>query len=229
MEIWTAFLLGLVGSLHCAGMCGPLALALPAANGGALPLVTGRIGYNLGRMTAYCLLGIVFGLAGRSVALAGLQRWASLAAGVIILLALIPAWRRGFALPAVQSVALLKRGLSTLLRRRSLGALYLLGVLNGFLPCGLAYVACAGALSSGSLAIGTMSMLAFGLGTVPMMLGISLAGRNLQWAIRLRFQRFIPAGVAVVGMLLIVRGMALGIPYLSPDLASMNSLAHPCH
>jgi uncharacterized protein len=228
MELYTAFLLGLVGSLHCAGMCGPLALALPTSGSGRLAFAAGRAGYNLGRITAYCLLGLVFGLAGRSAALAGFQRWASLIAGAAVLIALIPATRRNLALPATKSVAGLKRAFGALLRRRGLGALYLLGVLNGFLPCGLVYVACAGAVTLGSASRGVAYLLAFGIGTVPMMFGIGFVGKNFQMALRFRWQRLIPACVALVGVLLLLRGLALGIPYLSPDLASVGGAAY-CH
>jgi uncharacterized protein len=229
MELYTAFLLGLVGSLHCAGMCGPLALAMPGAVGKPVSFWAGRAGYNLGRVSAYALLGILFGLAGRTAALAGLQRWLSLVAGVAVLLALAPAWRHGLTLPAIKAVGWLKSGLASLLRQRSLSSLYLLGVLNGFLPCGLVYVACAGALSTGTLRAGAGYMVAFGLGTVPMMFGIGILGRNVQHTVRLRFQRLIPVCMALMGMLLIVRGMGLGIPYLSPDLTPGPGVGHACH
>src|ERR1041385_2077549 len=80
-DYWTALVLGLVGSLHCAGMCGPLALALPQAGGNALAFGFGRVTYNLGRVSAYCILGLLFGLVGRSLFLAGVQRWVSIALG----------------------------------------------------------------------------------------------------------------------------------------------------
>jgi uncharacterized protein len=227
MELWTALLLGLVGSLHCAGMCGPLTLALPQAGRSFLVFGAGRAAYNLGRLSAYGLLGLLFGLLGRTAALAGWQRWVSLAAGLAILLALAPGWRRGLGWPALRGVALVKRGLSALLQQRAISALYLLGLLNGFLPCGLVYVACAGAVALGSVVAGVSYMLVFGAGTVPLMLGIGLAGRNLQGVIRTRFQKLIPVCLAVVGALLILRGLSLGIPYLSPDLGAIASRA--CH
>src|ERR1035441_277600 len=95
MDLWTAFLLGLVGSLHCAGMCGPLALALPAAGNTTAGYLLGRVAYNTGRIITYCLLGIVFGLAGWTFLLAGLQRWTSIALGAAALLGRGPARRTG--------------------------------------------------------------------------------------------------------------------------------------
>jgi sulfite exporter TauE/SafE len=228
MELCTALLLGLVGSLHCAGMCGPLALALPRAGKGTTGLVLSRVAYNTGRLSAYALLGVVFGLVGRTVALSGFQRWASLTAGSVILLALVPAWNGRLSWPAVRGVSWLKTGLSSLLQRRTLGSLYLLGVLNGFLPCGLVYVACAAAVALGGIVLGVGYMVAFGLGTFPMMLGIGLLGNPLQTALRLRYQRLVPVGLGIVGALLIVRGLDLGIPYLSPNLSG-SCCGHACH
>jgi len=226
MELWTGFLLGLVGSLHCAGMCGPLALALPRTGSNSLTFGLGRGAYNLGRISAYSLLGLTFGFIGQTVALAGFQRWASLTAGAAILIALIPASRRGLGLPAIAMVGFLKSGFASLLRQRTLPALYLLGLLNGFLPCGLVYVACAASVAVGSALSGVLYMVAFGLGTVPLMLAIGLMGGNLQLALRLRFQKLIPLCLALVGALLILRGMSLGIPYVSPDLSAAG---HCCH
>jgi sulfite exporter TauE/SafE len=228
MIIWTAFLLGLVGSLHCAGMCGPLALALPVTGRGRATFLAGRAVYNLGRIVTYGVLGALFGLAGQTFALAGLQRWVSLAAGIIILIALIASSRLALAVPAVKAVAWLKSGLGSLLRRRGLSSLFLVGALNGLLPCGLVYVAGAGAATSGGLLTGIEFMVAFGLGTVPMMLGLAVIGNTLRPARRFKLQKLIPICAALVGVLLILRGLALGIPYLSPELAA-GHVPNPCH
>jgi len=226
MELWTAFLLGLVGSLHCAGMCGPLALALPVAGNSRGAFVLGRLAYNAGRVVTYACLGAIFGLVGQTAALAGLQRWLSLTAGILILIGLFASARLGLAAPITRSVAALKSGLGALLRRRSLGALLLLGLLNGLLPCGLVYVACAGAAATGAIHRAIENMVAFGLGTVPLMLGMTLAGQAIRGAVRLKFQKLIPAAVGVVAVLLILRGLALGIPYLSPDLSAASAACH---
>src|SRR5262245_33676687 len=144
MEYWTAFILGLVGSLHCAGMCGPLALALPSPSHGTPGFIAGRLAYNFGRLITYSLLGMVFGVAGHALWLAGVQRWTSIILGLVLLAGLIMSRRVALALPFARLVERLKLPMSTLLRRRSLPALTLLGLLNGLLPCGLVYVACAG-------------------------------------------------------------------------------------
>ncbi|MGV3754118.1 MAG: sulfite exporter TauE/SafE family protein [Verrucomicrobiota bacterium] len=218
MELWTAFMLGLVGSLHCAGMCGPLALALPVAGKTRGDFVLGRVLYNLGRILTYTGIGAVFGLVGQSFALAGFQKWVSLVAGVAILLGLVASTRIGLGLPITKSVMWLKSSVGRLLQQRTFGSLFLLGSLNGLLPCGLVYVAAAAAAATGSLQMGVLSMATFGVGTLPVMLGLGLPGRKLQGIFSFRLQNLVPISLVVLGVLLILRGMELGIPYLSPVL-----------
>ena len=229
MELWTAFLLGLVGSAHCAGMCGPLALALPPTGNTRLLFLTGRVAYNFGRIATYALLGALFGLLGESLALAGFQRWLSLVAGSVILLGLVLSPRLIAGVPLARSVGWLKTVLGKLLQRRAVSSLFGIGLLNGLLPCGLVYAACAGATASGSLITGIETMILFGLGTLPMMLVFSIVGQRLHLAFRFKLQRLVPASLAVVGTMLLLRGMALGIPYLSPQLPAQPGLASCCH
>lgn len=225
MELLAAFLLGLFGGLHCAGMCGPLALALPTGGGGGRGrFVLGRLAYNAGRVFTYAVLGAVFGLAGKTFLLVGVQRWVSICLGVLLLAGWLMSKRLALAAPVVQVVGRLKGGMSALLRGRSPGALGLLGVLNGLLPCGLVYVAGAGAATTSGPLAGAAFMVAFGLGTFPTMLGISLTGRLVPLSLRAKLQRAVPLAVVLVAGLLILRGLALGIPYLSPDVAG----ARPC-
>ncbi|HTI70798.1 MAG TPA: sulfite exporter TauE/SafE family protein [Candidatus Limnocylindria bacterium] len=225
--LWTAFILGLAGSLHCAGMCGPLALALPATGRGFTGFLAGRLAYNSGRLATYSVLGLIFGLLGKSLALIGIQRWVSIAAGILMLVGLLVSRRMTLGKPMIGAVTWLKSGFSALLQRRTLASVGLLGLLNGLLPCGLVYAACAGAAATGGLAAGGAYMALFGLGTWPMMLGIGLSGKALPVALRFKLQQWVPVSLASVALLLILRGMALGIPYLSPDLAA-GVCAH-CH
>ena len=227
MDLSTAFLLGLVGSLHCAGMCGPLALALPATGNNTPAYVLGRVTYNAGRIVTYCLLGIVFGLVGYTFLMAGLQRWVSIALGAALLLGLFASRRLALARPVTSAVNQLKASMSVLLRRRSFAALAVLGLLNGLLPCGLVYVACAGAAATGGILAGASYMTAFGVGTVPMMLAISLSGNLVPTSLRLKLVKTIPVCVFLLATLLILRGMSLNIPYLSPDMS--GSGASCCH
>jgi sulfite exporter TauE/SafE len=223
MIVWTALILGLVGSLHCAGMCGPLALALPVTGTTRTGFVTGRLMYNLGRLVTYCLLGVIFGLVGRTLALAGIQRWVSISLGLALLFGVASSRKLALWGPVMSLIGSLKFRMSTLLRERSLSSLVVLGMLNGLLPCGLVYVACAGATATGTLLSGAQYMAMFGLGTIPMMLGIGLCGRLMPMALRLHLRKAVPASVCLLAGLLILRGLSLGIPYLSPDLSSTST------
>jgi uncharacterized protein len=228
MTLWTAFLLGLAGSLHCAGMCGPLLCALPVVGQGRASFYAGRFLYNLGRIGMYGLLGLVFGALGKTLSIAGLQRWLSLAAGCAVLIGLLASAKWSMNTPVWEAVALLKKAFARLLQRRSYGGLFALGALNGLLPCGLVYVASAGAVASGELWQGALYMLAFGAGTLPMMLGIGLVSLKLRQLFGQRARILIPVSVAMLGLLLVVRGLSLGIPYLSPDLSSGHASCPAC-
>jgi sulfite exporter TauE/SafE len=227
VDFLTAFLLGLVGSVHCAGMCGPLTLALPST-GTKLPgFVAGRAAYNLGRVITYCVLGLIFGLVGHTLVLAGIQRWLSIGLGIALLIGLLGSRKLGLSQPVVGFVNQLKDHMRVLISRRTLIAAALLGLLNGLLPCGLVYVACAGAANTGGIISGIDYMAAFGLGTIPMMLAIGLFGKLIPWSLRLQLRKAIPVSVFLLACLLILRGMSLGIPYVSPDLSTGG--ASCCH
>lgn len=229
MQLWTAFLLGFVGSAHCAGMCGPLALALPHWGRGQGSFVVGRLLYNFGRILTYASVGAVFGMLGQGVAFAGLQRWVSLTLGAGILIGLLVSPQFANRVPVTRGVSWLKMKLGSLLQRRAMPAMFGIGLLNGLLPCGLVYVAAAAATASGDILSGMQYMIAFGLGTLPMLLAISLLGTKLQFALRFKVQRLIPASLLLVGLLLLLRGMELGIPYVSPKLPAQSHGAVTCH
>ena len=85
MELWTAFSIGLLGSLHCIGMCGPIAFALPLNRQNNFQASLGGLTYNLGRLLTYFLLGSLFGVLGFGFALAGAQQWISIVVGVFMI------------------------------------------------------------------------------------------------------------------------------------------------
>jgi uncharacterized protein len=222
--IWTAFVLGLFGSLHCAVMCGPLVLAVTSARGPRLPFAATRLLYNAGRITTYCAIGALFGIVGKTLALAGLQRWLSLIAGGAMLLGLLLSSRAAFKSPVARLVIKLKTGFSHLLHQRTLGAQFALGAINGLLPCGLVYIAAAGAAATGHPLTGALHMAVFGLGTLPIMLAFGLAGRRISRIAGL--QKLVPASVVLIAVLLLLRGMELGIPYLSPAVEQGVTACH---
>jgi len=224
--IWTAFTIGLVGSLHCAGMCGPLAMMAPLSSPNPRLTTAARLAYNLGRVLTYTLLGALVGALGQAVAWVGIQRWISITTGILVLAAF--ASSKPFFLSTTTSLGVgrLKGVFGFLLKQRSLGSIFALGTLNGLLPCGLVYVACTAAATTTHPFLGMAYMAAFGLGTLPMMLAITFSGQAIPPCIRFRLQRLIPICGMTVGLLLIVRGLALGIPYVSPGVAENAAACH---
>ncbi len=220
--LWSAFLIGLFGSFHCIGMCGPIALALPVQNNSRFNLIAGRLLYNIGRAITYAAIGLLFGLVGQSLSLAGFQQSVSIIAGVLILLmVLLPSGisQKLYLLkPAYGFTNFLKRKFGTLLRKKSIASTFMIGLLNGFLPCGLVYIAVAGAIATGGYLDGAVYMFIFGIGTLPIMLAVSLAGNFISLNVRKRINKMIPVFMIVLAFLFILRGMNLGIPYVSPKI-----------
>jgi hypothetical protein len=231
MELWTALLLGFAGSLHCAGMCGPLVLAMPAAPGNAMAHLWRKLAYNAGRITTYAGLGLLFGLFGGLLGLAGFQRWISILTGAVILISLAVWPARQTSAWIARPVGWLKLALGRWLARPGALAQFTFGLLNGLLPCGLVYVAALAATAAHHPLAGMQYMLAFGVGTVPMMLGLALLGRSLHFRLHAHLRRLTPVCFGLMAALLILRGLGLGIPYLSPQINSAapaeSSCCHP--
>jgi uncharacterized protein len=222
LEFAAAFMLGLVGSLHCAGMCGPIAIALPLNNQSWFSRISGGLLYNLGRTLTYGLLGAVFGLAGMGLALGGMQQWVSIILGAFMILAVVVP-RVGGAGKKLAGLAdkitgVLKKPFIRLFRLKTYSSLFIIGLLNGFLPCGLVYIALAGALVMSKYYEGAIYMILFGLGTIPMMLAISIAGNVISQKLRNKLTKIIPVVIVVLGLLFILRGLNLGIPHISPKI-----------
>ncbi len=239
MDILAALTLGFFGSLHCIGMCGPLALAL-LPTGVSQPSVariaTSSLFYNFGRTMTYSLLGLAFGLLGSAARLAGIQQFLSIATGVTILLWLIlpRTFTQRFSATqrAATVIAKMKLQLGRLLRSHRFAAPFGVGLLNGLLPCGFVYLAIAGAMAQPTIFRSVLFMAMFGLGTTPAMLAIALPNGFLSPSVRFSIRRLLPIGTTVVALLLIVRGLALGVPYLSPKLGTSpmaQSAAPACH
>jgi uncharacterized protein len=203
-------------------MCGPIAIALPLNNNSWLARISGGLLYNTGRTITYAALGAIFGLAGMGLALGGMQQWVSIILGAFMILAvLIPRMgRAGSKLSRYSDsvTTILKKPFIRLFRLRTYGSLFVIGLLNGFLPCGLVYIALAGALVSSHVVEGSLYMIFFGIGTIPMLLALSIAGNLLSGKLRQRLGRVIPVFIVLLGILFILRGMNLGIPYISPKL-----------
>ena len=222
MELWTAFIIGLAGSLHCIGMCGPIAVALPMGEVSRIRLLAGRVAYNAGRILTYALLGLGAGLVGQAVRVSGYQQALSITLGGLILLAVVLPGKFGAILMGSKMHARLfepvHRLWGRLFNQQSMSALVAIGLFNGFLPCGLVYAALAGAATGGAPLAGAPYMAVFGLGTLPVMLAVSLLGRWLGAGLRMRLRRLIPVGAVILGLLFVMRGLSLGIPFISPQI-----------
>lgn len=220
MYIITALVLGLMGSFHCIGMCGPIALALPLNNTNWFTRIIGTLLYNVGRAITYALMGAVFGIVGEGLQLGGFQRWISVIMGAIMVLAvLFPALFKGSGKLdkfLYGYNARLKSRFGVLFNKRSYSSLFIIGILNGLLPCGLVYMALAGAIATGGVASGALFMFIFGLGTLPMLALLSLAGNVVTGPFKSKINKAIPYVIVIVGVLFILRGLDLGIPYVSP-------------
>ncbi|MCB0653432.1 MAG: sulfite exporter TauE/SafE family protein [Saprospiraceae bacterium] len=214
--LWTAFTIGLFGSLHCVGMCGPIAIALPYKKENKLVMLASGLLYNLGRVTTYSFLGLFIGFIGKGVFLAGFQQWLSIGLGILMLIIAlfsIPVESKIYSLSFVQKpYAKLRSLLGRFLTKNSWQALYLTGVLNGFLPCGLVYLAIVGAVSMASLEQGVAYMALFGLGTIPLMLMVSLAGSVVSIRFKTVVRKLYPVFMVAFAALLIARGLNFEVP-----------------
>jgi sulfite exporter TauE/SafE len=228
----SAFLMGLAGSLHCIGMCGPIALSLPTAGKTAAAKVTGALLYNFGRITTYAAFGLVFGWVGRSFAWFGWQQKISILLGAAILVFLLfPVFFPGKTLHPVisRAMAAVRNQLAKTIFRASPQALYTTGILNGLLPCGLVYMALTGAAITGDPVKGMSFMALFGAGTLPAMFATGFFGQWLKQPVRLKMRQLYPALMAIMAMLLILRGLNLGIPLVSPKINASSSESVVCN
>lgn len=236
MEVWTGFAVGLFGSLHCIGMCGPIALALPIFGETQFKIIIGRLLYNLGRVVTYTVMGTLFGLFGSRLILLGLQQNLSILFGIgIIIYVLIP---RKIKVRIAEInfyrviVSFIKSNFTRLTSKRSNASLFTIGIFNGLLPCGFVYVGIAGATSTGDWLNGALYMALFGLGTLPIMFLTAVLGKVINLNFRRRINKLIPALAIVLALLFILRGLNLGIPYLSPKFIpkiAKSQIVDDCH
>ncbi len=224
--LWVAFLIGFMGSLHCLGMCGPIAISIPVNSKKQIPFLINRLLYNFGRLFTYGILGAIFGLFGFGIYLADKQQVISIAIGVGILIVLVLSYfNKGFFNkfdPLSKLAASVKKSFKHLFKKRGNLTSFLIGAVNGLLPCGLVYMALASSIVTASVLDGILFMVVFGLGTFPMMLFVSFSKSIWKNKITMNFNRLIPVFMLVMALLFIARGMNLGIPYLSPQLRSNN-------
>jgi sulfite exporter TauE/SafE len=223
-----AFFIGLLGSVHCIGMCGPLAFAVPTTNNKWWLIVSDKALYNIGRIITYSFLGLIVGLIGKQFWLLGLQQGVSLASGLLIIMA---GFSRLFKVRMKDNAILSKvlipvnRLLNYALQHRS-GHL-VIGLLNGFLPCGFVYLALVGAINTSSPLASAQFMFWFGTGTFPLMLIATVSSGFIRPVLRRRINRAMPYLMVCLGFWFILRGLNMNIPYLSPP--KQTSGVSICH
>jgi sulfite exporter TauE/SafE len=187
--------------------------------------LTQIITYHLGKLTAYGLLGLIFGLLGKNFYLAGLQQQMSIILGILmIVVAVVPEKvfaKYNFSKPVYSSIIKIKSSLGQHFKNKSYKSLFTIGLLNGFLPCGMVYVAIFGAIAMQSVSLGILYMILFGIGTIPLLTAVVYLSNILSLSFRQTIQNMIPLVAVVIGMLFIIRGLGLNIPYLSPSNLSL--------
>lgn len=223
MTILEAFVIGFLGSLHCVGMCGPLVLALPLANKTNSQRLAGALLYNFGRTLTYGILGLIFGIIGEGLRISNLQLWISVIFGIALILSVV--------LPGliklvpfiskiiIKGTAPLKKRMGNLLQQSKIYPLFVFGLLNGLLPCGLVYVAIfSGAISTESILQSGLYMILFGLGTLPVMFLLIYFSDLIKSKVLSKIRNVIPIFIVILGILFILRGMNLGIKFISPKM-----------
>lgn len=221
MDLAAALTIGLLGSMHCIGMCGPLVLAVPSSAASRIRFLTERIIYNIGRTITYGIMGGVLGMVGKSV-MVNVQQDTSVIIGVLLLITVgIPLALRS-RLAQFSPLKIVHRFVtekfSILMQKRGMAALFLMGLMNGLLPCGLVYTALIGATAVADIWKSSLFMMVFGIGTIPALVIISMSGRILTVKYRSLMTRAIPYVSIMVALILILRGLNLGIPLLSPKV-----------
>ncbi len=232
--LYTALIFGLISSFHCVGMCGPIAMMLPVDRTNEAKKVLQILTYHVGKLTAYGALGLVFGLLGKSFYVAGWQQQMSIILGILMItVAIVPEKvfaRYNFSKPVYKIISNVKSKLGKQFKSKSYSSLFTIGLLNGFLPCGMVYVAIFGAIAMQSVSFGVLYMLLFGVGTIPMLTVVVYVSQFLSFSFRNTLQKVIPIVAIAIGMLFIIRGLGLDIPYVSPSNLSLFVQAEAnCH
>lgn len=229
--IIAALTLGLLGSFHCIGMCGPIAFALPVGHFSGSGKIAAILLYNIGRVITYASLGLLFGLIGQGFAMAGFQQIMSVVIGSVLLIVVLFPYSLSHKMGVSKWsgwVNKVKLNLGLLFKQRSLSSLFSIGLLNGLLPCGLVYMAIAGSIAVADTIKGSIFMALFGLGTIPAMFTVTMVKDFISLSVRNKIQKAVPVFVGVMAILLILRGLNLGIPYVSPKVQQAECTTMSC-
>lgn len=217
--IIAALSLGFASGFHCLGMCGPIALSMGLNKKQQLNFQLQNLSYQLGRIITYTFLGALVGIVGEGFQLAGFQQYLSIFAGVLVIMMALFSLGGDFTskITFINSALLkVKLALGKQLQKTQISARLLTGILNGFLPCGMVYMALTASLAAGGITQSALFMAFFGLGTFPFMFIAVAFGQLLNTAVRNTFLRIVPFFLLILGALFIARGLELGIPFISP-------------
>lgn len=227
----SAFILGLFGGLHCVGMCGPIVLALPLTATEKSKIIGQSLVYHMGRILTYGIMGLVIGMFGWGIALAGYQQTFTILLGATLIISALFSGsmsQRLFRVSAVEKgLSWLRRSMNQSFSIRGPLSAFRIGLLNGLLPCGLVYVALAGAAVSGCMKHGFLYMTLFGLGTLPWMVAVMAFGNLFKHRLT-KFKRWIPLALLLFGIYLLVRGIVISMP-ADLDQWMADGLQAPCH
>lgn len=217
----SALALGFLGSFHCVGMCGPIAFMLPVDRTNSVKKLTQIAIYHFGRLLSYSVIGLIFGVIGKGLYIFGIQQQLSIIIGALMILVVLIPYKTfnkyNFSKPVYRLISKVKSALGKELKKKTADTFLTIGFLNGFLPCGLVYMAVFAAVATGNALQGSLYMLLFGLGTIPLMTSAIYFSHFLKGNVRQNIQKIIPVFVIIIGALFIIRGLGLGIPYISPS------------
>ena len=229
----SALIFGLLGSFHCIGMCGPIAFMLPVDRTNNIKQFFQILSYHSGRLFTYSLIGLLFGFLGKGFYFFGFQQQLSIIVGALMILAIVlpKAFQQyNFSKQLNRFVMKVKSALGKELKKKGNDTFFTIGFLNGFLPCGLVYMAVFGALVTTNALSGSLYMFIFGLGTIPLMTVVIYLGNFANGLVRKRIQQVIPFIVVFIAILFVLRGMGLGIPYVSPlPVTNLVNTLQGCH
>jgi len=226
-----AFLMGFLGSVHCAVMCGPIVLGLPLNGQNHWRNLLQVVLYQLGRVSTYTVMGLLVGMLGSTFSVFAKQETLSLIIGTLLIVFTILQLTGRYTASLQHLQSRLVMPISKLMGRvfkLPFWGLFV-GMLNGLIPCGMVYLALATALSSANSGSGAGFMLLFGLGTTPLMLIISLGGVYLKRYFKFNSPKLIPWFALFIGALFILRASNLNIPFLSPHTHSAYGTVENCN
>ena len=223
--ILAALGLGFASGFHCIGMCGPIALSLGLSKKQQVNFHLQNLTYQFGRILTYSILGAIVGIVGEGFQLAGIQQYISIFAGVLLMIMALFSFGGDFAskIPAINNTLLkVKINLGKFLQKSDYSSRFLTGLLNGLLPCGMVYMALTASLAAGGIWQSSFFMFLFGIGTFPFMFAVVFIGNFLTATLRVKILNIIPVLMIGLGALFILRGLELGIPYVSPKAESLK-------